>query len=216
MRNTDSFLRTATAGGMLVASLLAWPVTGAAQLGGLPQPLPLPIGGGGTTQTVNGIASAVQAYSLGTVTTLASSGTLSGLTDARQASQLTGSVPALLSAETLHATAIGLSDRVASQASLGNLVLGIGAISIGADAVLAQAEAAAGSATGRVTDSPERSTVTSILSALRFTLSYRYWKSPKVQTGVPFSAAMRSPALIPAAWAAPWTPFTTSPFGTSS
>src|SRR5256885_7176215 len=126
MRNTDSFLRTATAGGMLVTSLLAWPVTGAAQLGGLPLPLPLPIGGGGTTQTVTGIASAVQAYSLGTVTTLASTGTLSGLTDARQASQLVGSVPALLSAETLHATAIGLSDRVASQASLGNLVLGIG------------------------------------------------------------------------------------------
>ena len=66
----------------------------------------------------------------------------------RQASQLTGSVPALLSAETLHATAIGLSDRVVSQASLGSLVLGIGATSITADAVLAQAEAAAGSATG--------------------------------------------------------------------
>src|SRR3989441_2246252 len=144
MRNADSFLRTASGAAMLVASLLAWPVTGAAQLT-LP---PLPIGGGGTTQTVNGIASAVQAYSLGTMTTLASTGTLSGLTDARQASQLTGSVPALLSAETLHATALGLSDRVASQASLGSLVLGVGAISIGADAVLAQAEAAAGSATG--------------------------------------------------------------------
>ena len=152
MRNTDSFLRTAAA--MLVASVLAWPVTGAAQLGGLPLPvpvplpLPLPIGGGGATQTVTGIASAVQAYSLGTMTTLASTGTLSDLTDARQASRLAGSVPALLSAETLRATAIGLSDRVASQASLGNLVLGIGAISIAADAVLAQAEAAAGSATG--------------------------------------------------------------------
>src|SRR5438094_4601329 len=147
MRNADSFLRTATGAAMLVASLLAWPVTGAAQLGGLP--VPLPIGGGGTTQTVNGIASAVQATtSLGTITTLASTGTLSGLTDARQASQLIGSVPALLSAETLHATAIGLSDRVASQASLGNLVLGVGSTSIGADAVLAQAEAAAGSATG--------------------------------------------------------------------
>src|SRR2546428_3024223 len=144
MRDTDSFLRTAAGAAMLVASLLAWPITGAAQLT-LP---PLPTGGG-TTQTVTGIASAVQAYSLGTITTLASTGTLSGLTDARQASQLMGSVPALLSAETLHATAIGLSDRVASQASLGNLVLGIGAISIGADAVLAQAEAAAGSATGR-------------------------------------------------------------------
>jgi hypothetical protein len=90
----------------------------------------------------------VQAYSLGTITTLVSTGTLSGLTDARQASQLVGSVPALLSAETLHATAIGLSDRVASQASLGNLALGIGTTSIGANVVLAQAEAAAGSATG--------------------------------------------------------------------
>src|SRR5438034_8802039 len=101
MRNTDSFLRTATGAAMLVASLLAWPVTGAAQLGGLPlPPLPLPTGGGGTTQTVTGIATAVQAYSLGTVTTLASTGTLSDLTDARQASRLTGSVPALLSAET--------------------------------------------------------------------------------------------------------------------
>ncbi len=144
MRNTDSFLRPATSAAMLVASLLAWPTTGAAQLT-LP---PLPIGGGGTTQTVTGIASAVQAYSLGTVTTLASTGTLSGLTDAREASQLMGSVPALLSAETLHATAIGLSDRVASQASLGNVVLGVGATSIGADVVLAQAKAAAGSATG--------------------------------------------------------------------
>jgi len=143
--NADSFLRTATGAAMLVASLLAWPVTGAAQLGALP----LPTGGGGTTQTVTGIASAVQATTgLGTITTLASTGTLSGLTDARQASQLMGSVPALLSAETLHATAIGLSDRVASQASLGNLILGVGTTSIGADAVLAQAEAAAGSATG--------------------------------------------------------------------
>src|SRR5438132_542857 len=150
MRNTDSFLRTATGAAMLVASLLAWPITGAAQLGGLPlPPPPPPIVGGGTTQTVNGIASAVQATTgLGTITTLASTGTLSGLTDAREASQLMGSVPALLSAETLHATALGLSDRIASQASLGNLVLGIGSISIGADAVLAQAEAAAGSATG--------------------------------------------------------------------
>src|SRR5256885_16464264 len=91
MRNADSSLRTATGAAMLVASLLAWPVTGAAQLGGLP--VPLPIGGGGTTQTVNGIASAGQATtSLGTITTLSRTGTLSGLPYARQASQLTGSV----------------------------------------------------------------------------------------------------------------------------
>src|SRR2546428_6896518 len=82
------------------------------------------------------------------MTALAITVTHSGHTVAREASQLAGSVPALLSAETLHATAIGLSDRVASQASLGNLVLGIGSTSISADAVLAQAEAAAGGATG--------------------------------------------------------------------
>src|SRR2546428_10695475 len=148
MRNADSFLRTATGAAMLVASLLAWPITGAAQLGGLPlPPPPLPIGGGGTTQTVTGIASAVQATTgLGTITTLASTGTLSGLTDAREASQLMGSVPALLSAETLHATAIGLSDRVASQASLGNLVLGIGSTTLSAPAGFGPAGAAAGSA----------------------------------------------------------------------
>src|SRR5438309_1952098 len=151
MCKTDSFLRTAAGAAMLVASLLAWPVTGAAQVLGIGDPTsipPLPIGGGGTTQTVTGIASAVQATSFGTVTTLASTGTLSGLTDAREASQLLGNVPALLAADALHATAIGLSDRVASQASLGNLVLGVGTAIIGADVVLAQAEAAAGSATG--------------------------------------------------------------------
>ena len=152
MRNTDSFLRTATGAAMLVASLLAWPVTGSAQVLGIGDPTsippPLAIGGGGATQTVTGIASAVQATSFGTVTTLASTGTLSGLTDAREASQLLGNVPALLAADALHATAIGLSDRVASQASLGNLALGVGTTSIGADVVLAQAEAAAGSATG--------------------------------------------------------------------
>src|SRR6266436_3599911 len=108
MRNADSFLRTAAGAAMLVASLLAWPVTGAAQLGGLPVPVPVPVplpivGGGGTTQTVTGMATAVQATTiLGTVATLASTGTLSDLTDARQASRLRASVPALLSAETLH------------------------------------------------------------------------------------------------------------------
>jgi hypothetical protein len=143
MRNMDSVLRTTTGAAMLVASLLAWPVASQAQLLGIGDPINL-------TPTVTGTASAVQVTSLGivTVTTLASTGTLSGLTDAREASQLTGSVPGLLSAEVLQATSIGLSNGVASQASLGNLALGVGGISIGADVVLAQAEASAGSATG--------------------------------------------------------------------
>src|SRR5437879_13080317 len=84
MRNADSLLRTATGAAMLVASLMAWPITGAAQLTNI-----LPIGGGCTTQTVTGTASAVQATtSLGTITTLASTGTRSGLTTAREPSTI--------------------------------------------------------------------------------------------------------------------------------
>src|SRR5205809_7981933 len=86
MRNADSLLRTATGAAMLVASLLAWPVTGAAQLGVLPLlPPPLPIGVGGTTQTVKGITSAVQATTRhGTITTIASPGTPFGPAHPRQ------------------------------------------------------------------------------------------------------------------------------------
>ncbi|MBI4271511.1 MAG: hypothetical protein HY615_14340 [Candidatus Rokubacteria bacterium] len=115
----------------LVAAVLAWPVAGGAQ-------------------TVTGQASAVQATVLGlvggTTTTLASTGTLGGPTDARQASSVTGAVGSLLTGDALHATTIGWPDQVASEASLAALALEVGGTSIGADFVMGRALAVLGGA----------------------------------------------------------------------
>jgi len=117
---------------VVLASLLAWPVVGVAQ-------------------TVVGNGTAVQATVLGllgaTTTTLASTGALGGTTDALDVSQVTGSVPSLLTAEALAATTIGWPDQVISHASLANLGLNLGVTTISADTVLATATALLG-ATG--------------------------------------------------------------------
>jgi len=121
--------------GVLV-SLLAWPGTSEAQ-------------------TVTGQASAVQATAfnalgLGTTTALSKTAALSGTSDARQASLLTGSVPSLLTGEALHAVTIGWPDQVASEASLGNLAMTVAGTGISADFVMARALSVLGSAgTGR-------------------------------------------------------------------
>ena len=99
-----------------------------------------------SAQTVSGQARAVQATvvtPLGLSTsTLADTGTLSSATDARDASQLSGSVDSLVTAETLHATAIGSSDQVASEASVAGLAVAIGGTSVNAG--FAQARATTG------------------------------------------------------------------------
>ena len=121
--------------GVLV-SLLAWPGTSEAQ-------------------TVTGQASAVQATAfnalgLGTTTALSKTATLSGTTDAREASLVTGSVPSLLTGEALHAVTIGWPDQVASEASLGSLAMTVAGTGISADFVMARALSVLGSAgTGR-------------------------------------------------------------------
>ena len=115
----------------LIAGVLLWPGMSAAQ-------------------DASGQAAAVQATVAGpignTVLGLADTGTLGSATDARQASQLTGSLLGALSAEAPRATTIGLGDHVASQASLANLALSIAGSSIGADFLIAEATAAAGGA----------------------------------------------------------------------
>ena len=121
--------------GVLV-SLLAWPGTSEAQ-------------------TVTGQASAVQATAfnalgLGTTTALSKTAPLSGTSDARQASLVTGSVPSLLTGQALHAVTIGWPDQVASEASLGSLAMTVAGIGISADFVMARALSVLGSAgTGR-------------------------------------------------------------------
>jgi hypothetical protein len=115
----------------VLLSLLAWPGTSEAQ-------------------TVTGQASAVQAtvfdaLGLGTRTALADTVTLSGTSDAREASLVTGSVPSLLTGEGLHAVTIGWPDQVASEASLGSLAMNVAGTGISADFVMARALSVLGS-----------------------------------------------------------------------
>ncbi len=124
MRDTVSY--HLAVGALVVGAIFSWPTNGAAQ-------------------TLAGEASAVRATVGGlfgsTTTTLAGTGSLSGPMDAREASQLQGSVPALLSGETLHATTIGWPDQVASEASIARLALSVAGNSIGASSILARATA---------------------------------------------------------------------------
>jgi hypothetical protein len=105
-----------------------------------------------TAPTVTGQASAVQASLFGgllgtaTTTTLAGTGTLSGVNDERDAGQVTGSVPSLLSAEALNAFTYSYPDAVESGASLGNVNLTIAGVGIYADSVMAQASQVSGAA----------------------------------------------------------------------
>src|SRR5919106_4584198 len=99
----------------------------------------------GAAQTLTGLASAVRATVLGQTTVLASTGTLTSSSDAREASASSGNVSGLLTGETLHASTIGWPDQVASEASLAGLSLGVGTTRIGADFVMARALALLGS-----------------------------------------------------------------------
>src|SRR5258708_14617333 len=126
---------------LLMAGLLAWPSVGLAQLGGL---LP-PIGSSTTTTGVTGDATAVRATLFGalglltTTTSLADTGTLSGVNDARDASMDTGTVPSVLTGEVLSAGTISWPDEVDSAVSLANLNMSVAGIGITADSVVAQA-----------------------------------------------------------------------------
>jgi len=124
----------------MLTALLGWPAAGTARLGGV---LQLPTI---ATTTVVGNAKAVQAAVLGTTTALADTGTLGGTDDAREASQVTGSIPSLLGGEVLHAVTIGWPDQVASEASIGNLGLTVAGTTVSADFVMARTLAVAGAA----------------------------------------------------------------------
>ena len=108
-------------------------VVGAACAMGLLWPSP------GAAQAVSGQARAIHATtaSSGSIT-LGDTGTLGGPTDARESSQLSGSVDALLSGETLHATTIGWDDQVSSEASVSNLSVTVGGNTITAELALAR------------------------------------------------------------------------------
>src|SRR5436309_15080612 len=95
--------------------------------------------GASEPQTVTGQASAVTATVLGMTTTLADTGTLGGTSDVRDADQLTGSIPSLLTGEALSAATIGYHDQVDSEASLTSLNMTVAAYGFSADVALARA-----------------------------------------------------------------------------
>lgn len=122
---------------LLLTCLLAWPAAGFAQ--GLPP-------GNATGQ-----ASVLQATLFGflvppTTYILVQTGTLSGSTDARDASSLTGNIPSLIASQVPSATTIGYPNEVDSAASLQNMVLTVAGITISADSVFAQASMVSGAA----------------------------------------------------------------------
>jgi len=137
----SSFWKVIGVAGAL-AALAAWPGISQAQLG-LPGLPPLP-GGGSGTQALTGQASAVTAVVLGTVTSLADSGTLVDAADPLGTGQPLGSIPGLLSAEALHAATMCWTDQVASEASLGNLSMTVAGIGIAATTVISRALAVSG------------------------------------------------------------------------
>src|SRR5438094_10167604 len=115
MRSRASSFRKVIGIAGALAALAAWPGIGQAQLG-LPDLPPLLGGGSSGTQTLTGQASAVTAVVLGTVTSLADSGTLVDAADPLGTGLPFGSIPGLLSAETLDAATMGWTDQVASEA----------------------------------------------------------------------------------------------------
>ena len=147
MHHVVSIKRCSLAVALAMALLLS-PAVGFAQLGGLPIPTPIPIPTPTTTtaSSVVGSASAVSSTVLGFTTVLGGTGTLSGVNDARDASMTAGSIPSILTAETLSAATLGWPDQVYSTASLTNLSTTVAGIGITADSVMAQASQIAGSA----------------------------------------------------------------------
>lgn len=130
MRQKHQHRSASTAVALMLVGLLAWPAASIAQLS--------------TAPMVVGDAKAVQATVLGllgtsTTTVLADTGNLGGTTDARDASQLTGSVPSLLAGEALSTATIGWPNEVDSEASLASLNLTVAGIGISADSVMSRA-----------------------------------------------------------------------------
>lgn len=135
-----------------LAALVAWPGTGQAQLGGVTDPVTSTITNTtGTLTTGAGQASASTAVVMGIVTSLVDTGTLTSPSEPRGAGLPLGSIPGLLTAESLQATTMGWTDQVASEASLSNLAMTVAGTGISADFIQSRALAVSGAAPTGVT-----------------------------------------------------------------
>ncbi len=92
-----------------------------------------------TTPSFSGQATAVRATVLGINTVISDTGPLPSSGGAQQASLLSASVPGLLTADVLHATAIAQASASNSHASVADLNLTVGSISVSASVLMAKA-----------------------------------------------------------------------------
>lgn len=144
------------AGWAAVAAALGWAGLAQAQLGGVTGTITdttntiigtvTGTGGTQTTTTLVGQAAGATAVVMGNVVSLGDSGTLSDPSQPVGGGQPVGSIPGLLSAESLHSAAMAWTDQVASQASLSNLALTVAGTGIAADFLGSEALAVAGAA----------------------------------------------------------------------
>ena len=126
-----------------VAALSLWSTASAAQL----------LGGSAISNTTSGALStgagqamASRAVVTGVVTSLVDTGTLTSPSEPLASGLPVGSIPGLLTAESLHATTMGWTDQVASQASLSNLAMTLAGTGISADFIQSRALAVSGAA----------------------------------------------------------------------
>ncbi|TMH42802.1 MAG: hypothetical protein E6H54_13325 [Betaproteobacteria bacterium] len=136
MRTFDFWKVIGVAG--TLAGLVSWPGTGQAQLGGVTDAVT------NTTSTLSGQASGSTAVVMGIVTSLVDTGTLTSPSEPLGTSLPIGSIPGLLTAESLHATTMGWTDQVASEASLSNLAMTVAGTGISADFIQSRALAVSG------------------------------------------------------------------------
>ena len=81
---------------------------------------------------------------LGNVTSLVDTGTLTDPSDPLGTGLPIGSIPGLLTAESLHAVTMGWTDQVASEASLSNLAMSVAGTGVSADFIQSRALAVSG------------------------------------------------------------------------
>ena len=149
-----------------LAGLVAWPGIGQAQLGGITDTVtsttntitsttdPLTGTTTGTTDTLTGTtgtlttggsqASGSTAVVMGIVSSLVDTGTLTSPSEPLGTGLEFGSIPGLLTAESLHAATMGWTDQVASEASLSNLAMTVAGTGISADFIQSRALAVSG------------------------------------------------------------------------
>jgi hypothetical protein len=131
----------------VVAALSLWSATGAAQLLGgstLTDTTGTLSGTTGTLTTGGSQASASRAVVMGIVTSLVDTGTLTSPSEPLGSGLPVGSIPGLLTAESLHATTMGWTDQVVSEASLSNLAMTVAGTGISADFIQSRALAVSG------------------------------------------------------------------------